>query len=224
MPEVLVTPEIVWRDIGRHRPRGRTSYSNDALRKFLLPDGLTWLVTQLRPTRHDPIPLDPSLAEIISRKYGLLREGLTLEFTEEEWALGNITDLRFEDSLVLGEWLLVPPARPPRTITPETWASFSPKLGLRWEVSTDKPTMGTEIKHDGLRALLLESLDLSERNLDDLDGLSLHPDSFVSLLPDGLLLTLCLQISSREPRAHGPPLLGILGKTGQAKRPNWTMW
>ena len=29
----------------------------------------------------------------------------------------------------------------------------------------DKPTTGTEIKHDGLRALLLESLDLSERNL-----------------------------------------------------------
>ena len=52
----------------------------------------------------------------------------------------------------------------------------------------DKPTTGTEIKHDGLRALLLESLDLSERNLDDLYGLSLHPDSFVSLLPDGLFV------------------------------------
>jgi hypothetical protein len=70
MPEVLVTQEIVWKDIGRHRPRGRTSYSNDALRKLLLPDGLFWLVTQRRPTRHDSIPLDPSLAELTSRKYG----------------------------------------------------------------------------------------------------------------------------------------------------------
>jgi hypothetical protein len=52
----------------------------------------------------------------------------------------------------------------------------------------NKPTTGTEIKHDGLRTLLLDSLDLSKRNLDDLDGLSLHPDSFVSLLPDGLFV------------------------------------
>jgi hypothetical protein len=52
----------------------------------------------------------------------------------------------------------------------------------------EKPTSGTEIKHDGLRTLLLDSLDLSERNLDDLEGLSLHPDSFVFLLPDGLFV------------------------------------
>ncbi len=52
----------------------------------------------------------------------------------------------------------------------------------------DKPTSGTEIKHDGLRTLLMDSLDLSERNLDAFEGLSLHPDSFVSLLPDGLFV------------------------------------
>ena len=36
----------------------------------------------------------------------------------------------------------------------------------------DKPTSGTEIKHDGFRTLLMDSLDLSEQNLDAFEGLS----------------------------------------------------
>ena len=52
----------------------------------------------------------------------------------------------------------------------------------------DKPMSGTEIKHDGLGTLLVDSLDLSEQNLDAFEGLSLHPDSCVTLLPDGLFV------------------------------------
>lgn len=90
MPEGLAT-QIVWKDIGRHRPRqGRTDYSNEALRALLLHDGLVWRVAQRRPTHHDPIPLGPFLTDVITRKYGHLRDGLTLVFTAEEWRQGNI--------------------------------------------------------------------------------------------------------------------------------------
>jgi hypothetical protein len=70
-------------------------------------------------------------------------------------------------------------------ITSDVWASLSPKLGLRWEISATRPPQGHEVRHEGLRALLLESLDLFEEDLYALHGLALQPDS--SLTPLSLL-------------------------------------
>jgi hypothetical protein len=67
----------------------------------------------------------------------------------------------------------------------DVWASLSPKLGLRWEISATRPPQGHEVRHEGLRALLLESLDLFEEDLYALHGLALQPDS--SLTPLSLL-------------------------------------
>jgi hypothetical protein len=126
MPEALITREIVWQDIGRHRPRGRTEYSNEGLKALLLPGSPVWTVTQARNTRHPPIPVSPNLAEVLDRKYGKLREGLTVEFTAEEWLQADIHALRFEDSLSMGEWLLVAPKRQRRAIS--TGLPFLPNL------------------------------------------------------------------------------------------------
>jgi hypothetical protein len=198
MPEVLATREIVWMDIGRHRPRGRTEYSNAALRALLLPGGLVWKVAHRRSTRYDPIPQGALLTEVITRKYGHLREGLTVVLTAEEWRHANIPVLRFEDSLSIGDWLLVPPERQLHTITLDNWTSLFPKLGFRWEITAVKPAQGQEVRHDGLRALLLDSFDLYEQTLDALDGLSLQPDSFVSLASDGL----CVRPAPLAPPPH----------------------
>ena len=119
MPEALISREIVWQDIGRHRPRGRTEYSNEGLKALLRPGSPVWTVMQASNTRHPPIPLSPDLAEVVDRKYGKLREGLTVEFTAEEWLQADIHVLRFEDSLSMGEWLLVAPKRQRRAISTE---------------------------------------------------------------------------------------------------------
>jgi hypothetical protein len=119
MPETLASREIVWQDIGRHRPRGRTEYSNEGLRTPLLPGGLVWKVAQGRHTRHDPILLGPILTDVITHKYGRLQEGLTVVFTAEEWRQANIPALRFEDSLSMGDWSLVPPKRQLHTVSLE---------------------------------------------------------------------------------------------------------
>ena len=134
MPEAVISREIVWQDIGRHRPRGRTEYSNEDLKALLLPGSLVWKVTQARHTRHAPIPLSSTLTEVIDRKYGRLHEGLTVEFTADEWLQADIHALRFEDSLSMGEWLLVPPKRQrlDRRLgwpLPQTWAKMG-KLQL----------------------------------------------------------------------------------------------
>jgi hypothetical protein len=70
MPEALVSREIVWQDIGRHRPRGGTEYSNEGLRTLLLPRSLVWKVTQGSRMRHAPIPLSSTLTDVIECKYG----------------------------------------------------------------------------------------------------------------------------------------------------------
>jgi hypothetical protein len=69
-------------------------------------------------------------------------------------------------------------------------------LGLRWEISAVKPAQGQEVRHEGLRALLLDSLDLTEKNLDALHGLALQSYPFVSLATDGLYA---------RPVPHAPP-------------------
>ena len=143
MPEALILREIVWQDIGRHRPRGRTEYSNEGLKALLRPGSPVWTVMQASNTRHPPIPLSPDLAEIVDRKYGELREGLTVEFTAEEWLQADIHALRFEDSLSMGDWLLVAPKRQRRAISTEDWAALSPKLGLRWEIVANATGPGT---------------------------------------------------------------------------------
>jgi hypothetical protein len=102
-----------------------------------------------------------------------------VEFTAEEWLQADIHALRFEDSLSMGEWLLVAPKRQRRAISTEDWAALSPKLGLRWEIVATRPAQEQEVKHEGLRTLLLASLDLNERDLDALHDLSLQQDSFV---------------------------------------------
>ena len=196
MPEALISREIVWQDIGRHRPRGRTEYSNEGLKALLRPGSLVWTVKQASNTRHPPTPLSPDLEEIVDRKYGELREGLTVEFTAEEWLQADIHALRFEDSLSMGKWLLVAPKRPRRAISTEDWAALSPKLGLRWEIVATRPAQEHEVKHEGLRTLLLASLDLNERDLDALHDLSLQQDSFVSLTSTGPYV---------RPIPHAPP-------------------
>jgi hypothetical protein len=196
MPEALVLREIVWQDIGRHRPRGRTEYSNEGLKALLIPGSLVWKVTQAHHTSHAPIPLSSTLTEVIDRKYGRLYEGLTVEYTADEWLQADIHALRFEDSLSMGEWLLVPPKRQRLTISIEDWAGLSPKLGLRWQIAAGRPAQEHEVKHEGLRTLLLVSLDLNERDLDALHDLLLQPDSFVSLTSTGPYVL---------PVPHAPP-------------------
>jgi hypothetical protein len=94
LPEALATHEIVWQDIGRHRPRGRTEYSNEALRALWLPGGLAWKVAHRRPTRHGPIQLDPALMSALMNRYGHLHDNQTAVFTPEEWRQANIRALR----------------------------------------------------------------------------------------------------------------------------------
>jgi hypothetical protein len=119
-----------------------------------------------------------------------------VEFTAEEWLQADIHALRFEDSLSMGEWLLVAPKRQRRAISTEDWAALSPKLGLRWEIVATRPAQEQEVKHEGLRTLLLASLDLNERDLDALHDLSLQQDSFVSLTSTGPYV---------RPIPHAPP-------------------
>jgi hypothetical protein len=168
----------------------------EGLRTLLLPRSLVWKVTQGSRMRHAPIPLSSTLTEVIECKYDQLHEGLTVEFTADEWSQADIPALRFEDSLSMGEWLLVPPERQRQTVSIEDWASLSPKLGLRWDIDAVRPAEGHEVKHEDLRTLLLASLDLNERDLDALPNLSLQPDSFVSLTSTGLYV---------RPIPHAPP-------------------
>ena len=99
-----------------------------------------------------------------------------MEFTADEWLQSDIHDLRFEDSLSMGEWLLVAPKRQRLVISTEDWTALPPKLGLKWEIAATRPTQEQEVKHEGLRTLLLASLDLNESDLDALHYLSLQPD------------------------------------------------
>ena len=87
--------------------------------------------------RHAPIPSSSTLTEVIECKYGRMHEGLTVEFTADEWSQADIPALRFEDSLSMGEWLLVPPERQRQPISIEDWASLSPKL--LWRSSPPVP-------------------------------------------------------------------------------------
>jgi hypothetical protein len=70
--------------------------------------------------------------------------------TGEEWRHANIPVLRFEDSLLIGDWLLILPERQLHMITLDNWTSLSPKLGLRWEITVVQPAQGQEVRHDGL--------------------------------------------------------------------------
>jgi hypothetical protein len=140
--EALATHEIVWKDIGRRRPRGRVKYSNAALRTLLLPAGLRWKVAQRRPTRHDPIPLHPTLVRALTLRYGQLHDCLDVVFTAVDWRQAHTPALQFEDCLSMGNWLLLQPDRQTHTFNSDDWSNLSPKLGLRWEIAAVKPAQG----------------------------------------------------------------------------------
>ena len=54
----------------REEAEEREDLPNESLREFLLPDGLVWKVAQRRPSRHDPITLDPTLTNALLERYG----------------------------------------------------------------------------------------------------------------------------------------------------------
>ena len=178
---------VTWRNVGRYRQSGLSELTQPELSDALRPNGNRWRECS------DPSSTGPVLSPRTNPE-PLISE--TDEFSPADWLSLGVPNLCYTDRLRVGTRLLEPAAPKRHTFSMDQWAELSPPLGLCWEViGHAKPSHGEEICNDALRALLRSHLELSQRDLDNLN-LKVKSDSFIHLCPENLFL---------RPIAHAPP-------------------